>query len=78
MLLDGKHIFNVAGDEIISIKELSNLISKHMKSEPIFEYTNDMNIIDLIGDNTKIKKMIGIRPKISLEEGIKNILGTWS
>lgn len=78
LLLDGKHIFNVAGDEIISIKELSNLISKHMKSEPIFEYTNDMNIIDLIGDNTKIKKMIGIRPKISLEEGIKNILGTWS
>jgi UDP-glucose 4-epimerase len=74
MSLDGQHTLNVAGDNIISIKELSNLIGKHMKSKPVFEYLCDTNIIDLVGDNTKIKNIVGFTPKISLEEGIQNYI----
>lgn len=74
MSLDGQNILNVAGDEVISIKELSNLISRYMGSKPIFEYVRDSNITDLVGDNTKIKDIFGVTPKISLEQGIQNYI----
>lgn len=74
MYLDGQHILNVAGDEIINIKELSNLISKYMTSKPIFEYVHDTNIIDLVGDNTKVKNIFGVTRKISLEQGIQKYI----
>lgn len=74
MSLDGQYILNVAGDETINIKELSSLISKYMASRPIFEYVNDTNIIDLVGDNTKVKNIFGVTRKISLEQGIQNYM----
>lgn len=74
MSLDGQNILNVAGDEIISIKELSNLISRYMGSKPIFEYVCDSNITNLVGDNAKIKDIFGVTPKISLEQGVQNYI----
>lgn len=69
--LDEHHTLNIAGNEIISVKNLAELIGAHLKSKPIFEPVCEKSVIDLIGDNTKMKKILGITPEVSLEQGIK-------
>jgi len=73
LLLEGQDILNIAGNDTITIKELAKLISTHIKSEPIFKYVDDSSIVDLVGDNTKMRKILGITP-ITIEEGIKKYL----
>jgi nucleoside-diphosphate-sugar epimerase len=67
-----KGIFNVCGDEILSIQEISQIIADKM-TLPVKFLVNSERSDDLIGDNTKIKK-IGFIPRVSIREGIKDLL----
>jgi len=72
LLLQGKYTLNVCGDEIINIKELSLLLGHYLNLEPSFVYKKDKTISNLIGDNSEMKRILNIVPKVSLEQGIKN------
>lgn len=72
--LDGQHTLNVTGDEIVSVKKLAELIGHHINSKPVFEYIYDKSVIDLIGDNTKMKKILKITPRVTLEQGVDKYL----
>lgn len=54
-------IYNIAGNRILSLKELCLIIGDTLKKEPIFEYGKN-NAKDLVGDFSKInyKKFIKI------------------
>jgi UDP-glucose 4-epimerase len=67
-------IFNVAGDEIISIKELSELIGEAVGRDPKFIYETDPVSGDIIGDNSRMKSMLGIVPRISVKAGIPEVV----
>lgn len=64
-------IFNIAGNEIINIKELALLIGGLLNKEPNFIYEPNTHIGDIIGDNSRMKSVLGIVPKVSLKEGIE-------
>lgn len=74
LLLEGQYIFNVSGDKVVSIKELVILIGKYLGLKPLFKYVNNDKITNLIGDNVKMKKYLGITPTITLEQGIQDYL----
>jgi UDP-glucose 4-epimerase len=71
--LDRQYTFNLCGDEVTNIKELSLLIGNQLKQEPIFFYKEDKNISHLIGDNTFVKETLGITHLVSLKQGIESM-----
>jgi len=69
-------VFNIAGDEVISIKELSERIGRLVGKGPVFTYEKSVIPGDIIGDNSRMKAVLGIIPEISLREGISELVGS--
>ncbi len=69
-------VFNVAGDEVISIKDLSETIGQFVGKEPVFLYEKGITPGDIIGDNSRMKSLLGVIPQISLKEGILEVVHT--
>jgi nucleoside-diphosphate-sugar epimerase len=67
-------IFNVAGDENVTITDLVNLIEKVSGKKAIVKHTDSDPQGDLIGDNTRMKKVLGVYPRTSLLEGLGRLL----
>jgi len=72
--LKGKHTLNICGDEVINIKELCILIGRYLEVEPIFRYVTDEKATNIIADNAQMKKLLGIVPAITLEQGIQQCI----
>lgn len=66
-------IFNIAGSEVVSIRELSENIGKLLKAKPCFRYTGK-NVKNLIGDTEKINKTYNFHPMTALLDGLKKTL----
>lgn len=71
LLLEGRNVINICGNEVISIKDLSMLIGKYLGMEPLFKYEIDKKIINLIGDNSRMRNILGIDSTILIKDGIK-------
>ena len=70
-------IFNVASGDPITIKEVSNIITKKInpKLKPI--YNNEYRIGDIrhcLADISKIKKKLGYTPTVNFKDGIDEVL----
>lgn len=63
--------FNLAGPDILSIRQISELMSKYVGRAPVFEMDNTLPK-DLIGDNSAMKDQL-IPPTRRLEVHIKDI-----
>jgi UDP-glucose 4-epimerase len=69
-------VFNIAGDEVVSIKEVSETIGRLIRKEPVFINEKSMIPGDIIGDNSRMKSVLGVIPEISLNEGIAELVGS--
>lgn len=68
------NVYNVAGEEVISITELARIICESLNINPEFLYTGKSwkgDIKVLTGSIKKIKSELGFEPKFSIREGIK-------
>jgi UDP-glucose 4-epimerase len=65
----GHHTVNVAGDEVVDIRELALLIGETVGREPVFEQRSELAPGDLIGDNTRMHELYGVAPLVPLAEG---------
>ena len=70
--LNGEHIINIAGDEVVSLKKLVEQIGKLCSIKPDFK-TLDQNQNDLVADNQKMKELLHV-PNIRLSEGLKAMI----
>jgi UDP-glucose 4-epimerase len=72
--IEGEHIINIAGNEIVSLQKLCLIMSDMIGKKAIFKH--DFNAIqnDLIADTSVMKKNL-FNPITPLEEGIKKIVG---
>lgn len=72
-------IFNVASGTRVSINELANMIIKlsGLDLEPIYIEPRPGDIKHSYADITKIKNSLGFKPRISLYDGIKELLTCW-
>ena len=69
--IKGEHIINIAGEDIVSLKELVMKIAKILNKEPDFKY-NDTIQNNLIADISMMKELL-ISPKISLQKGLEKV-----
>jgi UDP-glucose 4-epimerase len=72
--LDRSDVFNVAGDEVVSIRELVALIEEATGEPAHVRHVEPEHEGDLIGDNSRMKDVLGVQPRISLLEGIRSML----
>lgn len=61
--LEGYNIFNISGDNSISIKKLSQELAKLFNLKPKFNYIKDKNIKNLLIDNHKMKNFFKFTPQ---------------
>jgi UDP-glucose 4-epimerase len=66
--LTESHKFNIAGSEILSLREIGEFIGQKVKKKVLFKLIEG-DAHDLIGDIEKMKSLLHT-PKVSLQEGL--------
>ena len=66
-------VFNIAGDEVVSIKQLAEMIAERVGEAPRFVYEKSAVPGDIIGDNARMKTVLGVIPQVSLRAGISGM-----
>lgn len=64
---------NISGDERVTITELVRIMEQVTGKRAIISYTNSPHAENLIGDNSRMKSVLQVKPLISLYEGIGNM-----
>jgi nucleoside-diphosphate-sugar epimerase len=76
LLGDPEHgIFNLCGDDVVTIKELAAIIAESLDVEPLFTHTLDESVGDLVGCNGLIKQKLQCDALTPLRSGIARFLG---
>ena len=60
---------NLAGDEAVSITELVALVGEAVGREPLVRYEAAEGGGDLVADNSRMKRELGVTPRTSLSAG---------
>ncbi len=68
--LKGNHIINIAGKEIVSLKQLGEIIGKVIDKKPMFKIVEQKSN-DLVADISLMETKLCL-PKVSLREGLKS------
>jgi nucleoside-diphosphate-sugar epimerase len=69
--LEGHHVVNVAGDEVVGIDDLARLIGEAVGREPVLEQGGGGAPGDVIADTTKLHALLDVRPLTPLSEGLR-------
>jgi len=72
--LERSDVFNVAGDEIVSIRELVGLIEVATGEPAHVRHIDPDYEGNLVGDNSRMKAILGVQPRLTLLEGIRSML----
>ena len=70
--LKGFHKINVAGKEVVTLKQICEMIGAKIGVEPIFEYDLKSPPRNLIGDIENMKRLLG-PPRFVLNEGLNEM-----
>lgn len=70
--LKGFHKINVAGKEVVSLKQICEMIGAKIGVEPIFEYDLKSTPRNLIGDIENMMRLLG-PPRFVLNEGLNEM-----
>lgn len=68
--LDSPDLFNVSGDEAVTIRGLVEKIELAAGRDALVECVAATQNGDLVGDNSRMHSILGIKPMVSLSEGI--------
>jgi nucleoside-diphosphate-sugar epimerase len=74
---EGNHLLNVAGDEAVTIRELSERIGKVVGCEPIFEQKSAA-VLDIVCDNGRMHALLDTGELVLLDEGLARTAATTS
>jgi nucleoside-diphosphate-sugar epimerase len=70
LAVDAAGAFNVAGDDAPTVRELVTLMGDLAGRDPSIKFAPAGSRGDLVGDNTRMKHVLGIRPRVPLPEGL--------
>jgi UDP-glucose 4-epimerase len=71
--LEGSHKINVAGSQVLSLREIGEIIGKAVDKKPKFDVQMDVQPRHLVGDINKMSRLLGL-PKVKFEEGIEMLM----
>lgn len=68
-------IINVAGSEVLSLRQIGETIGAHVGKSPCFDINHSATPVDLVGDITKMHSLL-TKPQVFFTEGIKKYLSS--
>jgi nucleoside-diphosphate-sugar epimerase len=68
--VDGHMIVNVAGDEVVTIRDIAEAAGRALGAEPAFEEAEGAAAGDVVGDTTAFRAWLGDRPFVSISDGV--------
>jgi nucleoside-diphosphate-sugar epimerase len=71
--LESSSVINVAGDEVVSVTELVRLIGESVGKKPLTEHHTGVSSGYLVGDNSRMKTMLGVYPRTNLRQGLNRM-----
>ena len=74
LALERSEVFNVAGDEAVHLAELVQLMGTAAGNDAQIEHTSSGPDGDLVGDNRRMKEVLGVTPETSLADGLRSML----
>jgi nucleoside-diphosphate-sugar epimerase len=72
--LQTSDLFNVAGDESVTISDLVKLIERISGIDAFVRHTDSGPQGDLVGDNGRMKEVLNVHPRVRLLEGLKRMV----
>lgn len=72
--LETSGLFNVAGDEVVTLTELVELIGVAAGRAPRISHREIAAAGDLVGDNASMKQVLGVVPRVPLREGLRDVV----
>jgi nucleoside-diphosphate-sugar epimerase len=76
LLLKQSTVFNIAGGETISVGELQRQIGELLPQQPRVTGSGK-RVSDLLGDNSRMRRVLGVSPKVTLREGLRRTVEAW-
>ena len=67
-------VFNIAGDEPVTITRLVELIGETAGKTPRIAHARSATEGDLLGDTTQMRAVLGVAPEVALRDGIVRTL----
>jgi nucleoside-diphosphate-sugar epimerase len=67
-------IFNVAGDEQVTITELVDLLGETAGERPRARHEPALANGDLVADTTRMRDELGVRPQVRLVDGLRSVV----
>jgi UDP-glucose 4-epimerase len=74
LALDEPDLFNIAGDEVVTITDLVRLMERATGRTAAIEHAPATYDGDLLGDNTRMKDVLGVVPHTPLVEGLRSMI----
>jgi nucleoside-diphosphate-sugar epimerase len=64
-------LFNIAGDEIVTMTELVRKIAEAAATNPVIEHVPATGDGDLVGDTSRMRDVLGVLPRVTLQDGLR-------
>jgi nucleoside-diphosphate-sugar epimerase len=74
LALDESNLFNIAGEEVVTIRNLVELMEQASGREAMIERAPGDLDGDLVGDNTRMKDILGVTPATPLLDGLRSMV----
>jgi nucleoside-diphosphate-sugar epimerase len=71
-------VLNVAGDEVLSIRDMAETVGRALGIPPVFEETPDEPPPDLVGDTTLLRQTFGLGNLTPFDDGIAATIASGS
>jgi len=71
--IDGSHVIDVAGPEVLSLKAIASIIGRKIGRDPVFE-VNGQPPSDIIANLELMRRLLG-EPRRRFESGVDDLLG---
>lgn len=72
--LTGSHTVNVAGEEVLSIREMATIIGEVAGRVPVFEEVAGSTGGDTVGDTARLRELFGNRLFVPFRDGVTSVV----
>ena len=72
--LEGNHVVNVAGEEVVGIDRIAQLAGEALGREPVFEHGDAAAPGDVVADTTRFDELFDLPDRIGMAEGIRRMV----
>ena len=72
--LEGNHVVNVAGEEVVGIDGIARLAGEALGREPVFEEGDAEAPGDVVADTTRFEELFDLPERVGMAEGIRRMV----